>query len=123
MCFYGIREDCIVNGIHNVDDRMFQFGMHGVMITNMPEFFKRIESKCQQLGFNVRYMPVVYRDFSNISGYISPFTKSQEFSYQSEVRLFIESKGDQPIKIEIGSIEDIAVKFQLGKWFKFIDNV
>ena len=50
---------------------------------------------------------------------VNPFQKRNIFSHQSEYRIFVANNKDEPIKITIGSIEDIAQIIN-GKMIKYV---
>lgn len=102
---YALRP--LVQGSFPVDDRNFRFGEHALLITNPPEFLRRIESalKSQRISGNANL--VEYVDDKH-TGDLGPFRKLRKFAYQSEWRLVCYGGPGGPREIRIGGISDIS---------------
>ena len=90
-------------------------GGHAVVITNVPEFIKRVNDAAGHKGYRITYKAVEYYDAEFGSPPVRSdvetiFTKRKEFENQSEFRIAIETGtlGCDPITLDIGSIADIA---------------
>lgn len=69
----------------------------------------RLKKELNKRNINYKIEPVRY--FSGnfkIGENYSPFNKQVSHSFENEVRLLIESYGDQPIEFRIGNISDIS---------------
>lgn len=100
-----------------IPDDCVELGTHAVVITNTPEFFKRVKVGVERMGYRVwgrlvKYydadvgMEPTYRDMESL------FLKRKEYEYQKEYRLAIDTDtiGTNPICLDIGSIEDISIR-------------
>ncbi len=90
-----------------IDPRFVKHGDTILQIYNPREFIERIGKECKNLDYDVYFGVVEYFD-EDYSDMITPFMKRREFAYQKESRIFIHNQLHQPIKLCIGSIEDIA---------------
>lgn len=95
-----------------IDQKITDLGSIAVVITKVDDFFKRIKSQSPRL---------LCRDFVDyfdenktheFDGLKAVFNKRGQYSYQREYRFVFEpdTKQEDAIKFEIGSIEDIAFK-------------
>ena len=82
-----------------------------VIVHNLKEFHNRLRNKLNE-NYTGKY-------YSNAVSYYNPLEKSEVFpnvfmkpetlQYQNELRYLVKDNKEGPLKIEIGSIEDIAV--------------
>ena len=97
-------------------DNYTKLGEHAIVITNTTEFFRRVKLAAGRIGYEISGNLVSYydpevgtpptqRDIESI------FTKRQEYEWQREFRLAINTHktGSCPVTFEIGEIDDIAV--------------
>jgi len=91
-----------------VDERAFEFGDSFVVILNTQEFINRVRAAADRSGFRCSYGLVEYYDETSYSGDTGPFRKSDRFAYQREFRFLIEPGSRQPIKLVVGSLEDLT---------------
>ena len=84
FCMYAVRP--LVEGNFPVDERNFRFGGHALLITNPPEFLRRIESALRSQRISGNANLVEYID-DKYTGDLGPFKKFKKFTYQSEWRL------------------------------------
>lgn len=88
------------------------------LIFNHKEYVDRILSKLGQLGLNkIKCGPVSYfnekeDEIFDIKG--DPFLKRKKYLYQNEYRIFIKKKDEGALKINIGSIKDIAIELSVN---------
>jgi hypothetical protein len=92
-----------------ITEKVKEFGDTFVLIHNTIEFLKRVKKAVDKRKLVSNGDMVEYIDFSKYSGEKSVFQKDIQFAYQQEWRLFIRNKRDKPLKITIGSIEDISI--------------
>jgi hypothetical protein len=112
-CMYAITPD-LATGKPFIDERNVCFGNAGLLILDPPEFLKRIKKAIRgKMKFD--YKPVYYypdnKDYNNLT----VFHKQEYFSYQREFRLLFHYQNSEPLKVLIGSIEDISVKVEASK--------
>ena len=102
-----LPEDCI------------NLGDHAVVITNVKEFFRRVKASVNREGYGIIGRLVKYYD-PNIgtppagSEIDSIFTKRNQYAYQKEFRIAIDTRtvGINPITLNIGPIDDIALRLK-----------
>ena len=98
-----------------------KLGRFAVVIRNIPEFVKRIESAAEQKGYRLSRGLVKYYDPDTFHGSFSDwravFRKRREYRYQQEYRFIIDTLaiGDWPIVLEMGDIQDITSCFYASK--------
>jgi hypothetical protein len=51
---------------------------------------------------------VEYYDRHIYTGKVDVFNKPSEYAYQNEFRIYIRRRSDEPFKIQVGSLKDIA---------------
>lgn len=95
--------------VFTVNERNKEFGEYFLLIHNTKEFLNRIKEKLEQLKMRYQAEKVKYLDFSKFNGKKSVFEKDLIFSYQQEWRLFLGNKKDEPIKIDLGSLEELSI--------------
>ena len=95
-----------------------EFGEHVVLIFNVTEFLQRIQESALDQNLALWGQAVKYYNPESGSPELSPgmwvvFSKSQKFAHQSEYRLVFDTgtAGDDPLTLNIGSIDDIAMRF------------
>lgn len=91
-----------------IDLRNKNFGSHCVIIKDLPKFFSLIENKLNEMNLNFKHGFVNYYDKNKVTKSITLFEKPLEFEYQKEFRFYIIRDSNEPIKINIGSLEQIA---------------
>lgn len=105
-----------------------QLGKYAVIIKNTSEFFRRVKEGAKRKGYGFRRGLVNYYDAKLGSPATREpldtiFTKRKEFEYQKEYRLTINTGtlGCNPITLDIGKIDDIAVCMDSGEINRQID--
>ena len=119
-CMYGVRLNHFGEEplLHIVPTRVtHRFGDTMVLI-KPTEFLNRIQFVLEKHGYSFESRFVQYYNDKEIDGVVNPFQKRNIFSHQSEYRIFVANIIDNPIKITIGSIEDIAQIIN-GKMIKY----
>lgn len=83
-----------------------------IIIHNIDEFNRRIEDVCKKKGLILDRKIVKYYDENSKRPIkVSAFLKREKYSHQQEARYLVHLDNSEPYKIEIGNIEDIAVKY------------
>jgi hypothetical protein len=112
-CMYAVTPD-LATGKPFIDERNIHFGDAGLLILDPPKFLARIK-KAVRGKMTFDYGPVCYypddQDYKNLT----VFDKQEYFSYQREFRLLFHSQRIEPLKVSIGSIEDISRKVEACK--------
>ena len=116
-CMIGITEDDKgKDGI--IDSENMKFGEFMILIYNVKEFIKRVRLKLAALGIHNSWGPIKYYEEYDFQGNLSPFFKRKQFSAEKEVRIIAIPDYNRPIKLEIGSIQDIAIPMPISKLSK-----
>jgi hypothetical protein len=98
-----------------IDERCLGMGPFAVVM-RAAEFVYRAKTVIEALGYTYNSTLVDYFDPRTFHGRFAlsdmPFRKRSKFSYQSEYRICIDTqtKGDDPVEIDIGGIGDLAAK-------------
>jgi hypothetical protein len=108
------------DGQLHFDSRFLSFGSHMLLITNAPEFGRRLSGAIAQTSglfrsdyFHEGYGLVEYKDLATYSGAKGLFTKDTRFSWQNEYRLVLGAEDHLlnqhgGLELQIGSIADIS---------------
>jgi hypothetical protein len=114
FCFYNYDASTDWNGEQanfkiNIDSKNFRFGDSALIILEPREFFTRIKNTLdlEEIPFHLNHID--YYDHKSFQGKLTPFSKSEIFSYQNEVRLFLPGDGSKVKQFKIGNISDISV--------------
>lgn len=107
-CLSGIYNEHLDGQRNDIEFNTKAFGESLILIYNTRKFIDRVLEALKVNGYeNVQYNRVTY--YSNdYSGRIGFFKKHERFKHQNEFRFFIPNKRNEPIKISIGSLEDIV---------------
>jgi len=102
-----------------IDERVKEFGDYALVIPshNFDEYFSRLRSALDATGLKYGYGYVSYTDLA-APGDVKPdiFTKGLNFAHQSEHRVVVVLEKDEPLFINIGSLEDIALTTSTESW-------
>ena len=93
-----------------IDERVNGFGSHCLVI-DPKSFINRMEKILHNLGYSYNHGFVDYYDKEKICKEVSLFEKPFEFEYQKEFRFYVENEKIEPVKIQIGSLENCAELF------------
>lgn len=95
------------------DEKMWAFGDHVLAIANVKEFERRVIKALVKHKILFEERSVDYRDKTlPVNSDMNIFTKFNEYNYQNEFRLAIQSQDSikaNPFELNIGSIEDISI--------------
>lgn len=94
-----------------IDERVNEFGSHCLLI-DPKSFIDRMEKMFYKLGYSYNHGFVDYYDKEKICREISLFEKPLEFEYQKEFRFYVENEKIEPVKIQIGSLENCSELFK-----------
>lgn len=105
FCMYAIRP---AFGSFPIDARNLRFGEHALVFLQPQEFIDRTRQAIRESGRGgraglVEYVPEDY------AGEIGPFRKKSRFRYQSEWRLVVENGPGTALRMQVGSLCEIAV--------------
>ncbi|WP_219222368.1 hypothetical protein [Pedobacter antarcticus] len=113
FCLYGPDEYLLQRFIDKeipvlVNRREFDFGKYFIFIKDPNEFAKRVKIAIEKEKYQYKLSFIEYVDQSTYQGKMGIFKKSDYYKDQNELRFSIESNSDQPIKLNIGNMRDIA---------------
>ncbi len=91
-----------------IDERIFRFGTHCLMIKNNKYFFERIVDELKKSGQKFNHSFVDYYEKETVCKELTIFDKPTEFEYQKEFRFFVDNDKLEPIKLQIGSLKEYA---------------
>lgn len=91
-----------------IDHKNKNFGSYCVLIKDLPKFINLIEKKLTEMNLSFNHGLIDYYDINEVNKKITLFEKPLEFEYQKEFRFYIDRESEEPIKISIGSLEEIA---------------
>jgi len=84
-------------------------GDYMCIITDPRAFIHRVSAGLEKLGYNSYICRKVKYFSSDYNGEITPYMKRDIYEHQHEIRFVVSNIINQPIKLEIGSIEDISI--------------
>ena len=118
-CLYGVKTELVdltKKSLQKVkiEDISSDFGKCALLITQPEEFLKRITKELNRQNRNFDFSPVHYYDHNSYEGELSPFYKSNNYSHQSEVRLWVPNKEEKPFEFFVGDISDISHKVEVS---------
>ena len=91
-----------------VDERNLGFGDSFILVLNTQEFVNRICTAARAAAFGYTYGLVEYYETDGYSGETGPFRKPSTFAYQQEFRFSIMPGSREPVRLVVGSLEDIT---------------
>ena len=94
--------------LHHIDKRMKIFGSHCLIIKDVKAFTEVIFEKLKRVNYKYSHNIVKYKNFKKNNHEITLFHKSHLLSYQKEHRILVWTDNAEPIKFEIGSLENYA---------------
>ena len=113
FCSYYVKTDMPISSLGaTISERAkLGFGDYAVVVADAGEFVTRIKQAAKAKGYKHFRSLVKYVDFSQDDFEVGPFVKDQAFSHQNELRIAVHTgkNSGSAIKLEIGSLEDIAV--------------
>lgn len=95
-------QDCMI------DKKNMGFGSHCVLIKDCQSFFSLITCKLDKLSLDYTHGFVRYYNKYDIERKLTVFEKPMEFEFQKEFRFYVKRFSTQPLKIQIGSLQQIA---------------
>jgi len=90
------------------DERNLDFGNIAVFISDIPEFIRRVHQAAAASNWSVAQGPVEYVERKTHDGFMGPFRKFRDYSYQSEFRFVFTTGKRAPFRLEVGSLRDIV---------------
>lgn len=121
-CMYSLyfQGGCILDKDLIIDKRVKGFGDWFLLITNVSEFFKRLDKKLKTLNISAKRKLVEYKDLNKYHGKVDSFIKNINYSYQKEYRIVLNYYNEGPYILDIGDISDISIIGQTKDVFNMI---
>jgi hypothetical protein len=91
-----------------LDSRNLTFGDSFVGVLHTQEFINRISAVIKSSGMGGKSRLVEYYNIDQHSGDTGPFRKPSTFRYQQEFRIAVFPGSSEPIRLSVGSLEDIT---------------
>lgn len=118
FCFYGFQTSKLDLTTKNLQKVNFEIeadriGEHVLLILDIPEFSRRLQIALEEQQILYQFGPVKYLDFQTYEGELSPYTKSNKFESQCEIRLWIPRDEENEFIFYIGDISDISYKCKI----------
>lgn len=108
FCLTGISSEHLSGKRDDIVFDTRSFGESTILIHNPRVFIERLSTSLEENGFShVEYGMVTYYNHE-YTGAVGFFKKHENFKHQSEYRIFVANPKDEPIKIRIGPLHDIA---------------
>lgn len=110
-CLFGITQNHLTWNQENQIiplSSLKNFGNHICIINDPAEFIRRVGDKLNKMSYEAwKCGEVKYFDKTH-KGEVTPFMKRDIYKHQQEVRFVVRNDEGNPLKIEIGSIEDLC---------------
>lgn len=107
-CLTGIYSEHLSGDRNDIRFDTKSFGEAIIFIHSPKKFLDRLFSALKQNGYlNFKSNKVLYYK-NDFSGNVGFFKKHEKFKSQSEYRIFIPNPKNEPMKLKIGSLRDIA---------------
>lgn len=119
FCLYMLRDQ----PDDTFDDRNLGFGDTFVVLTNFPEFIKRVRKAAVELARTCNHGPVEYISPEIHNGLMGPFRKFASYGFQKEFRIVLQGGGGSATTLAIGDIRDICAHRRLSDLGDFIQQV
>jgi hypothetical protein len=110
---YSISSHGIPNFLEfKMDERLVRFGTHCLMIKDNQYFLDQMRKQLTANSHEFHEGFVNYYDKEKANKQLTLFEKPLEFEYQKEFRFYVKSDNLQPIKINIGSLEQYSQMYR-----------
>jgi len=108
-CLSGIYTNDLMDVKDETKFDTKSFGESLIVIFKPRQFIERVKTALSEAGYKgIQYKRVDYYN-NEYSGQTGIFKKHENYSPQNEFRFYVPNAKNEPIKINIGSIEDIAL--------------
>jgi hypothetical protein len=91
-----------------IDSRILKLGEYTLIIYNLKEFFRALDDSISALNYQFLRKPVIYYNHRTFEGKLTPCHKDEEFSYQNEYRILINTPGIQTLNIPIPGLRKFS---------------
>lgn len=94
--------------IKPVVQKVLNLGTRSLIIYNFEKFFNALDTSLASLGIEYSRKPVIYYDHRTFEGKLTLHHKDQEFSFQNEYRILLQTPGTEPMKIPIPGLKTFS---------------
>lgn len=108
-CMTGIYSEHLTGDRNDITFDTKSFGESTILIRSPKKFLDRLFTSLKKHGYSNFISGKVTYYNNDFSGNVGFFKKHERFKDQSEFRIFIPNPKDEPIRIYIGSLKDIAI--------------
>ena len=108
-CLTGIYSEDLMDDRKDIQYETQSFGESLILIHKPKIFIERISNKLKEKEYLNYKCNKVYYYNNDYSGKLDFFKKHEKFKKQKEFRIFIPNEKNEPIKLSIGSLKDIAL--------------
>jgi hypothetical protein len=109
FCSYALSDKLLSRKrIHKIDARMQSFGSHCVIIKDVPKFLNAIFTQLNNKNIAFLHNIVKYHNYTKNNHVLTIFDKSHNLFYQKEHRIIAYTDLEEPLKLEIGSLNEYA---------------
>lgn len=103
-----------------IDFREYKnFGDYMVIISNVQEFNNRLNNALNEKGYTCHHEIVTYYDETTTTRNITAYNKRMKYAHQNEKRYLVKTKDTDFLKLNLGSLTDIATIFPIESQAKF----
>jgi hypothetical protein len=106
------------NGTFNLSDELKRFGAHYLFFVNSLEFRNRVSAALVKRNLEFSFEVITYYPAEKFKANITGFQKLNIFNWQQEVRFMITNSRDEDLKLNIGSVKDIAQIFDTSNFLE-----
>ena len=108
FCLTGIYSEDLMGERQEIKYQTQSFGESIIFIYKPKIFLDRIFKELKRLGYENYKANKVFYYGNEYSGKVNFFKKHEKFKSQREFRIYIPNEKNEPLKINIGSLKDIA---------------
>lgn len=94
--------------IEQVDERVLNLGTRFLLIYNLKSFFEALDGSLSNLGIEYSRKPVNYYDHRTFDGDLTLHDKEDEFEFQNEYRILLQTDGIETMKIPIPGLKTLS---------------
>ncbi len=133
-CLWSLDDDIVLDTMNKddnsviIDTRDYNDFVNNsevcyVVITNLEAFIDRVKNELNKRNLKSKFGSVEYFREDKHVGVVHRFMKRNKYKKQNEFQIIVDNKDNSPLKINIGSMKDIAHYFEGNLEFKMTFEV